>query len=761
MKRTLSLLLALLLVLPVINGCTSEQNKSLITPGEGETVLYVSADGNDEADGTFDSPLSTLEGAKNKVRSILQGTEGAITVYFRGGDYTLTGSVSFDEEDSGRENSPVSYKAYPGENVRITGGVRVDPSMIRSADTASSVYMRVRDEKAKAALLEADVSSLTDVFPLYYTYDNQDNDTYHQMEVYLGNKALSMARWPNDNGRDSFNYVYIGEDYSGKESLFDNELCRATIYYADDVAERAQNWSEESLQDLYLYGFLEFAWTTDRYKVLEMNREENYLYLSRGANQFAHYTEGGRAYFLNLPEEIDVPGESYIDHDSRKVYFYPTEDYDENNVWLSTLTEDMMIFNGTSHIRFENIDFEYTRGAIINSTGVCDFEMKNCTLAHTSAKAAYFYDAADVHLDGCEIGDTAHGAIVLMGGDRNTLETAGIVIENCDIHDFSRAGTAYSPELSYCYDLYGETAYAPGLYVAAVGTVIRNNKIHGCIHEAIAPESNDIVIEYNEIYDCVTDAADMGAIYYWNNPTLLGLVIRYNYFHDIGGVNLTGQYSIYTDCASMGPDVYGNLFVDAAGLTPEGSQKLPKAVILLAQYAHVHDNVFVNSPAVFRYSDWSVSGARSQNDWVLHLYGHSTYGGCTQRFYDIDFGNEFWHSRYDGTIWGNLFDYFSYDLIDEFNAMSDIKNMQRKAASMAPIKTNEFDNNVLVDIGVIVNSNLDKSLNIHDNYLGDINIFADAANGDYTITDNSLEQILAVCPEFSVVPFESIGPQNY
>lgn len=772
MKGKLALLLALLMIASAFEGCSGVKEDSSVIPAEGETVLYVSTTGDDEADGSYQAPLATLEGARAKVRSILPDAEGAVSVYFREGDYYLTKGITFDEADSGKEDSPVKYAAYPGEKVRMIGGVKVDPSLIKPADAESSVLARVHDTTARSALMQADVSSLTDVFPTLYCLETSENDSINAMELYLGETAVEPARWPNYENRLSYNYVDIGQRITKKDTVYDPETNHAILYYPDNVAERIATWSDESVKDMYVQGYLAFVWMNDHYKVLDLNREEQYLNLSHGAYRYAHYIEGGKAAFYNLPEEIDLPGESYIDRDAKIAYFYPTEDFDVNDVILSTLTEDMMTFNGTSNLIFDGIDFGWTRGNVIMSTGLSNCTIQNCRLVHTSAKAGYFYEAKDIHFDGCEVADTGHGGLVLFGGDRNTLESSGIIVENCDIHHFNRDGITYSPELQqYYYN--GGTAYAPGLAIYAVGAQIRHNKIHDCIHQAVFPESNNIVIEYNEFYNCCTEASDMGTIYNWDNPTLLGNVIRYNYFHDIGGLYKNVQYSIYCDCGVAGPEIYGNLFVDAGGRTMEENYDDPygKGVISLQQFTHVYNNVVVSSRFFFRYEDWTAGTGKLQSGWVMFLFNYSWQGkfnggDIVSLFKAVDYDSEAWHKAYYGTQWETVLRTFSFETLAEFQACETERDRINKAAGMAPTRTNEVNDNILINVDSMVTlnpttgrDNLLSSLNEYDNIMdGDPGWFVDAENGNYAFTDAALEVIRESCPDFEPLPLDQIGP---
>lgn len=83
--------------------------------------FYVSPAGNDANPGTIDQPLATLAGARDKVRTVLDG-QGDITVYFRQGVYTIEETVVFGLQDSGGENQTVTYSAYPNEAPVFSAG---------------------------------------------------------------------------------------------------------------------------------------------------------------------------------------------------------------------------------------------------------------------------------------------------------------------------------------------------------------------------------------------------------------------------------------------------------------------------------------------------------------------------------------------------------------------------------------------------------------------------------------------------------------
>ncbi|ANE45237.1 hypothetical protein SY83_01605 [Paenibacillus swuensis] len=85
-------------------------------------TFYVSPEGDDSNEGTQESPLRTLEAARNAVRLQTRTMKGDITVNLRGGVYRVDGPVDFGPLDSGQNGFQVRYQAFPGETPVIEGG---------------------------------------------------------------------------------------------------------------------------------------------------------------------------------------------------------------------------------------------------------------------------------------------------------------------------------------------------------------------------------------------------------------------------------------------------------------------------------------------------------------------------------------------------------------------------------------------------------------------------------------------------------------
>jgi hypothetical protein len=118
MIKPVLLKLALLVCFAVLTGACNNANE--------EQNIFVSPDGNDDNNGTIESPFLTLERAKKEVRKLKQGSKEPITVLLRGGTYLLTKTVVFSLEDSGTEGSPVSYQAFQDEVPVFTSSVEIE-----------------------------------------------------------------------------------------------------------------------------------------------------------------------------------------------------------------------------------------------------------------------------------------------------------------------------------------------------------------------------------------------------------------------------------------------------------------------------------------------------------------------------------------------------------------------------------------------------------------------------------------------------------
>ncbi len=117
---------------------------------------------------------------------------------------------------------------------------------------------------------------------------------------------------------------------------------------------------------------------------------------------------------------------------------------------------------------------------------------------------------------------------------------------------------------------------------------------------------NDHQIEYNEIYNAVTESDDQGGADMWGNPTFRGNVYKYNYWHHIGNWRAKGeqpkcgQAGIRLDDAISGTQIFGNVFERCSA----GKLGFGGVQIHGGKDNVVENNLFISCSAMISCSPW-------------------------------------------------------------------------------------------------------------------------------------------------------------
>ncbi len=144
MKKIISALISVLLFLNIGSILTfAEEN------GKTESYrIYVSANGNDEGDGSVSNPFATLKKAKEYVKT-LDKSKGDIVIEIGDGTYYLDETLTFDETDSGTDNCTIRYVASDNANPVISGGRKIEGSWNDEGNGIYSISYN-RDEKLRS-----------------------------------------------------------------------------------------------------------------------------------------------------------------------------------------------------------------------------------------------------------------------------------------------------------------------------------------------------------------------------------------------------------------------------------------------------------------------------------------------------------------------------------------------------------------------------------------------------------------------------------
>ncbi len=252
--------------------CEAVAPKDSSTAVDSDNCLFVATNGSDLNPGTELQPLRTVHAAQREVAHWKRSRRGAITVYFRSGTYYLPDPIVFSPEDSGEEEAPIVYTSYPGEQAILSGGSRISPK-----------WKPYRD-----GILQTPVPPGTDTDQLF-----------------VNGKRQILARYPNYDP----NAKYL------------NGCAEDAI-----SPERVKRWADP--RGGYIHALHEYLWGSLHYEITGKNANGDLTYeggwqTNRPAPMHKEYR-----YVENIFEELDAPGEWFLDKKQNILYYYPPQGLD-------------------------------------------------------------------------------------------------------------------------------------------------------------------------------------------------------------------------------------------------------------------------------------------------------------------------------------------------------------------------------------------------------------------------------------------------
>ncbi len=502
-------------------------------------TFYVAPGGDDHNAGSRHKPFATLRRAVEAAH----GVNGKMTVYLREGTYRLENTVTVPAG-----TGELTISSYHGEQACLTGGVRITGfvSLDLSQSTARRIAPDIRPHVRQVDLKKLGITDYGEITPRGFGRPI----TPSGLELYFNGRPMPPARWP-DSG-----WVRIGrvpEELQG----------RGFVYRGD----RPSRWLQS--KDIWMHGYWKWDWSDSYVKIAGIDTLKKEIIAAPPYGNYP-FTEGKRYYVFNLPEELDAPGEWYLDRQSGILYFYPPAETETAEIFVSLLREPLLHLEDTRGVVLRDLTLEYSCGAGIVITGGQDNRISGCTIRNLGTVAVsigrlkadlggtiykntlYNGNAGTGNgVSACEIYRTGEGGILLGGGDRKTLQPGGNFVEACRIHDCSR----------------WVRTYRAGVFMYGVGNIVRHNEIFDLPHTAVFFWGNDHTIEYNEIHHVCMETGDAGALYLGRDWTQRGSVIRYNYIHHLHGVEgesgFTDVMGVYLDDWASGTTVFGNIFYKA------------------------------------------------------------------------------------------------------------------------------------------------------------------------------------------------------
>ena len=515
--------------------------------------IFVSTVGDDSGDGSEEEPLRTLEKAIDVANEMREDSDKLIEILLREGTYSVTNTIKII--NSQKDDSLLKISAYQDEKVTINAGVDIPLSAMNIAD--SDFTNAIIDKPNAGSVLQYNLkdAQIEDFGEISLRGHLISDEKEAQAELSLNGEVQKLAGWPNGEYTGLIKPTDSNEYGKRTKSGIANG-CSFKVNY-----DRPSQWSKP--EQAWLSGTIGPNYEFDYYPVSRFDSKEKRVYLSRGALE-KYYTEPYYR-FENVPEELDEPGEYYIDRQSGMLYFYPPEDAPKDSVLtitMSTPTLDvsrkapnsMFRIENSKNIVFENLIFKGGRGSAITGKNNSNIKFINCEINSFGENGIRFDASTDITISDCKIHDVGQDGILFVScGNYQTLSPSNIVVSNNDIYNFARLERSYKTGIDFGYRCVGATA--------------ANNHIHNGPHAGMIFYGVNNDIYGNEFDNLVTEFSDMDALYCNNSnyPWERGNKIHNNYFHDIGKSSMNGRHqinvrAIRTDNRGCGLNIYENLF---------------------------------------------------------------------------------------------------------------------------------------------------------------------------------------------------------
>lgn len=478
------------------------------------TAFYVSPSGNDRNPGTEARPFASIHRAQEAVRALSRRTP--VSVWLREGTHYLAAPLTFTPSDSGSPGNPVTYAAYPGESVLLSGGRRLN-----------CAWMPFRNGIMKTSVPRDAVFS----------------------QLFVNGKRQIRARYPNYDPSVPGKTGYLRAAGAIPDSVPDpRSVPDADMTFAGGAPRGVEfnpatfttrKWAHPEEAEIHI--FQGSYWGNLMWRLKAVDRNQNLLWFGEGGQQLGAkwsanpclVNSKSRFFVENIFEELDAPGEWFLDKAASILYYYPPHGIDLQHAVIEVPQQEHVIhFAGSQAHPVENIairnvrlshtlttymseydvpslsDWSIHRGGAVFVEGTRDCSVRSCWFDAVGGNAVFVnnFNRGFV-VSECKFTDIGDSAICFVGDLAQTTGTQRAFPFECRAHN----------NLIHDCGFYGKQV--AGVYISRARRItLSHNLIYNMPRAAICLGDGTWgghVVEFNETHDTVLETSDHGPFNAW------------------------------------------------------------------------------------------------------------------------------------------------------------------------------------------------------------------------------------------------------
>lgn len=342
--------------------------------------IYVSPDGDDQNSGSHSQPVASIAQARELARAFV-GNE-PVQVIVADGVYYLPEVVTFTVNDSGSALYPVVYRAENAGKAVLSGGSKLK---LTWKPFEHGIYQAAIPEG-----LEID-------------------------QLFVNGSLQQMARYPN---------------YDPEVAVFDG--------YAADAfsAKKIDQWANP--KGGFMHAIHGKRWGSYHYLITGKGTDGSLSYeggwQSGGTEMHPKYR-----FVENIREELDAPGEWFLDRETRQLFFYPPVgvEVEQAQVEVANL-RSLIELRGTPDepvrfIHFSGFAFQHAKRTFMETKQ----QMLRSDWRIYRGGAVFFEGAEDCILDHCHFSNLGGNAVFVNNYNRR------ISVDTCLFEDCGASGVAF------------------------------------------------------------------------------------------------------------------------------------------------------------------------------------------------------------------------------------------------------------------------------------------------------------------------------